>query len=282
MARSPPRPASRKPIDQFVEAGWPTLTGPEEYGGQGLPQVVGTAVTEYILSANHSFEMYQGLTVGRDRLAAGQGLGRAQAELRPNHDHRQMDRDDEPHRAALRHRPRPSQDPRRAQSRRQLCDHRHQDLHLVGRARPCREHHPPGPRQDRRRAGQRQRHLLFVVPKFLVNDDGSPRRAQRALLRRAREEDGHPRQRDLRHELRRREGLAGRRAREGPGGDVHHDERGAARRRAPGPRPGRGRLPECGRLREGSPPGPRAAARTSARPAPRPIRSSSTPTSGAC
>src|SRR5215213_2463110 len=49
---------------QFVEAGWPTLTGPEEYGGQGLPQVVGTAVTEYILSANHSFEMYQGLTSG--------------------------------------------------------------------------------------------------------------------------------------------------------------------------------------------------------------------------
>src|SRR5215212_3851989 len=50
--------------DQFVEAGWPTLTAPEEYGGQGLPQVVGTAVTEYILSANHSFEMYQGLTSG--------------------------------------------------------------------------------------------------------------------------------------------------------------------------------------------------------------------------
>src|SRR3954470_3117056 len=49
---------------QFVEAGWPTLTGPEEYGGQGMPQVVGTAVTEYILSANHSFEMYQGLTAG--------------------------------------------------------------------------------------------------------------------------------------------------------------------------------------------------------------------------
>jgi alkylation response protein AidB-like acyl-CoA dehydrogenase len=49
---------------RFVEAGWPTLTGPEEYGGQGLPQVVGMAVTEYILSANHSFEMYQGLTAG--------------------------------------------------------------------------------------------------------------------------------------------------------------------------------------------------------------------------
>src|SRR5947199_7399648 len=49
---------------QFCEAGWPTLTAPAEYGGQGLPQVVGTAVSEYILSANHSFEMYQGLTAG--------------------------------------------------------------------------------------------------------------------------------------------------------------------------------------------------------------------------
>ena len=49
---------------QFREAGWPTLVAPEAYGGQGLPQVVGTAVSEYILSANHAFEMYQGLTSG--------------------------------------------------------------------------------------------------------------------------------------------------------------------------------------------------------------------------
>jgi alkylation response protein AidB-like acyl-CoA dehydrogenase len=57
-------PGFKEAYEQFCQAGWPTLTGPEEYGGQGLPQVVGTAVTEYILSANHSFEMYQGLTAG--------------------------------------------------------------------------------------------------------------------------------------------------------------------------------------------------------------------------
>jgi alkylation response protein AidB-like acyl-CoA dehydrogenase len=57
-------PGFKEAYQQFVEAGWPTLTAPEEYGGQGLPQVVGTAVTEYILAANHSFEMYQGLTSG--------------------------------------------------------------------------------------------------------------------------------------------------------------------------------------------------------------------------
>src|SRR4051794_11867656 len=57
-------PGFKQAYEQFVEAGWPTLTAPEEYGGQGLPQVMGTAVSEYILSANHSFEMYQGLTAG--------------------------------------------------------------------------------------------------------------------------------------------------------------------------------------------------------------------------
>src|SRR3954447_9573151 len=57
-------PGFKEAYQQFCEAGWPTLTAPEEFGGQGLPQVVGTAVTEYILSANHSFEMYQGLTAG--------------------------------------------------------------------------------------------------------------------------------------------------------------------------------------------------------------------------
>jgi alkylation response protein AidB-like acyl-CoA dehydrogenase len=57
-------PGFKEAWAQFCEAGWPTLTVPEEYGGQGLPQVVGTAVSEYILSANHSFEMYQGLTSG--------------------------------------------------------------------------------------------------------------------------------------------------------------------------------------------------------------------------
>ena len=57
-------PGFKEAYQQFCDAGWPTLTVPEEYGGQGLPQVIGTAVSEFILSANHSFEMYQGLTAG--------------------------------------------------------------------------------------------------------------------------------------------------------------------------------------------------------------------------
>jgi alkylation response protein AidB-like acyl-CoA dehydrogenase len=50
--------------DQFVAGGWTTLSAPEEYGGQGLPQVVATAISEYLLSANQAFEMYHGLTAG--------------------------------------------------------------------------------------------------------------------------------------------------------------------------------------------------------------------------
>jgi alkylation response protein AidB-like acyl-CoA dehydrogenase len=57
-------PGFKDAWDRWVEAGWPTVTAPEEFGGQGLPQVIGTAIGEYILSANHSFEMYQGLTSG--------------------------------------------------------------------------------------------------------------------------------------------------------------------------------------------------------------------------
>jgi alkylation response protein AidB-like acyl-CoA dehydrogenase len=57
-------PGFKEAWNQFVEAGWTTLSAPEEYGGQGLPQVVGTAIAEYLLSANQAFEMYHGLTQG--------------------------------------------------------------------------------------------------------------------------------------------------------------------------------------------------------------------------
>jgi alkylation response protein AidB-like acyl-CoA dehydrogenase len=57
-------PGFKEAWDQFVAGGWTTLSAPEEFGGQGLPQVLATAISEYLLSANHSFEMYHGLTQG--------------------------------------------------------------------------------------------------------------------------------------------------------------------------------------------------------------------------
>ena len=57
-------PGFKEAWDQFVASGWTTLHAPAEFGGQGLPSVVGTAVAEYFGSSNHSFEMYNGLTQG--------------------------------------------------------------------------------------------------------------------------------------------------------------------------------------------------------------------------
>lgn len=49
---------------QFRESGWGTLSAPEQFGGQGLPHVLGFAVEEFLSSANMAFAMYPGLTNG--------------------------------------------------------------------------------------------------------------------------------------------------------------------------------------------------------------------------
>ncbi len=46
------------------EGGWNGLDLPEQYGGQGLPYLVNSAVGEIFVSANMAFNMYQGLTHG--------------------------------------------------------------------------------------------------------------------------------------------------------------------------------------------------------------------------
>ncbi|VXC80484.1 3-methylmercaptopropionyl-CoA dehydrogenase [Sphingomonas sp. T1] len=49
---------------QYVESGWATLGNQPEYGGQGMPHVVSTAFQEYMISSNMAFAMYPGLTHG--------------------------------------------------------------------------------------------------------------------------------------------------------------------------------------------------------------------------
>src|SRR5712672_524065 len=49
---------------QFVEAGWNALQAPSEHGGQGLPKVVSTPVVEMWKSANLSFSLVTMLTAG--------------------------------------------------------------------------------------------------------------------------------------------------------------------------------------------------------------------------
>ena len=49
---------------QYVDNGWATLTCDPEFGGQGLPEVVGVFATEMKTSTNMAFAMYPGLTHG--------------------------------------------------------------------------------------------------------------------------------------------------------------------------------------------------------------------------
>ncbi|MBL4858525.1 MAG: acyl-CoA dehydrogenase C-terminal domain-containing protein [Erythrobacter sp.] len=57
-------PGFKEAFDQFREAGWGTISAPKEFGGQGMPHVLGFVMEEFISSANQAFGMYPGLTNG--------------------------------------------------------------------------------------------------------------------------------------------------------------------------------------------------------------------------
>lgn len=62
-----------EPYRKFTEGGWIGTSLPERYGGQGMPFYMGTAVNEFVCSANMAFSLYPGLTRGAVQviLAAG-------------------------------------------------------------------------------------------------------------------------------------------------------------------------------------------------------------------
>jgi alkylation response protein AidB-like acyl-CoA dehydrogenase len=77
-------PGFKQAFDTYVEGGWTTLHAPVEYGGQGLPNVIASAVGEYVLSANHSFEMYHGLTSGAVSALLAKGSDEQKQKYIPN------------------------------------------------------------------------------------------------------------------------------------------------------------------------------------------------------
>ncbi len=77
-------PGFKDAWDQFVANGWTTLSAPEEFGGQGMPHVVSTAISEFLCSANHSFEMYNGLTQGAIAALLVKGTDEQKAKYLPN------------------------------------------------------------------------------------------------------------------------------------------------------------------------------------------------------
>ncbi|MBR7889579.1 acyl-CoA dehydrogenase C-terminal domain-containing protein [Marinomonas sp. A79] len=54
----------KEAYQQYVEGGWPSLSHPEDMGGQGLPDSLGMMVTEMIATSNWSWGMYPGLSHG--------------------------------------------------------------------------------------------------------------------------------------------------------------------------------------------------------------------------
>ncbi|WP_370279953.1 acyl-CoA dehydrogenase family protein [Pontibacterium sp.] len=68
---------------QYVENGWATLTGPEEFGGQALPNVLGTAVNELWHSANMGFALCPMLSQGAVEALIAHGSDELKAQYLP-------------------------------------------------------------------------------------------------------------------------------------------------------------------------------------------------------
>jgi alkylation response protein AidB-like acyl-CoA dehydrogenase len=71
-------------FDQMREGGWPGLDAPEEFGGQNMPYVLNTAVGEMFSAANQAFTMYQGLTHGAMSAILAHGTEQQKATYLPN------------------------------------------------------------------------------------------------------------------------------------------------------------------------------------------------------
>ena len=65
------------------EGGWTALDCDPAYGGQGLPYLMGTAVGEIFVSANMAFNMYQGLTHGAYSAIHAHGTEEQKAKYLP-------------------------------------------------------------------------------------------------------------------------------------------------------------------------------------------------------
>ncbi|MBP2278944.1 MULTISPECIES: acyl-CoA dehydrogenase [Sphingomonas] len=73
-----------KAYQDYVEGGWGTIGVPEEFGGQGLPFAIQTAVLDTLGSANMGFALAPTLTVGAIEALAHHGSPAQQAQYLPH------------------------------------------------------------------------------------------------------------------------------------------------------------------------------------------------------
>ena len=160
-------------FDQLREGGWTALDCDPEYGGQGLPYLVQTAVGEMLTAANMAFQMYPGLTHGAYSAILAHGTDEQKATYLPNMvtcDWTGTMNLTEPHCGTdlglMRTKAEPQDDGSYAVTGQKIFisagDHDLSDnvIHLVLAKIPG---GPDGIKGV----------SLFIVPKFLVNDDGS-------------------------------------------------------------------------------------------------------------
>jgi alkylation response protein AidB-like acyl-CoA dehydrogenase len=71
-------------FSKVKEGGWTGLDMPEQYGGQNMPAVLGSAVGELFSSSNMAFTMYQGLTHGAASAILAHGTEAQKDKWLPN------------------------------------------------------------------------------------------------------------------------------------------------------------------------------------------------------
>ena len=67
----------KEAYQQYVEAGWPSLCHPVEFGGQEMPESLGSVLVEFTDSANFSWGMYLGLSHGAINMINNIDMGRS-------------------------------------------------------------------------------------------------------------------------------------------------------------------------------------------------------------
>jgi alkylation response protein AidB-like acyl-CoA dehydrogenase len=76
-------PGFKEAYQAYVEGGWGTLSGPAEYGGQGLPLTLATVVMEDLGAANMAFSLIMMLTPGTVEALKHHGSDELKAQWLP-------------------------------------------------------------------------------------------------------------------------------------------------------------------------------------------------------
>ena len=77
-------PGLKEAYQAYSENGWGALTADPEYGGKGLPKTLGIMIEEMICGANVSFGLYPGLTVGAYNALVSHGADELKQKFLPN------------------------------------------------------------------------------------------------------------------------------------------------------------------------------------------------------